>query len=61
MIEIISCPSCGKKARVEVIDETRSKVFNCPGCTARFSLVFNRDKAIEEMQRQHALAMDYPD
>jgi len=60
MTEVISCPSCGKKAMVEVDDKTRKKHFDCPDCTCRFSLVFNRDKIIEEMQICHMLAEDYP-
>lgn len=61
MIERISCLACGKKIEVEVNNETRKKHFECPYCTCRFSVVFNRGKIIEEIQRRYALAEDYPD
>ena len=56
----ISCPVCGKKAMVEVNDETRKRDFECPDCKCKFSLSFNRNLIIEEMQRSHYLAEDYP-
>lgn len=61
MKPIISCPSCGKRARVEVTEETRRMRFDCPGCGCKFSMVFNRDLIIDEMQKSHYLAEDYPD
>jgi len=58
--ETIACPACGKRAIVEVSETMRKKSFDCPCCECRFSLVFNRDLIIDEAQRSHALAEDYP-
>jgi len=59
-IEFISCPSCGKRARVEVVKEMRKYPAECPDCGCKFSVGFNRDLHTEEMQREYLLAEDYP-
>ena len=60
MRELISCPGCGKKAMVEVDENTRLKDFNCPSCSCRVRLVFNRNKIEDEMKQNYFLAKDYP-
>ena len=46
---------------IEINDKTRKVHFQCPYCTREFSIVFNRNKIIEEIQMQYSLAGDYPD
>ena len=58
--QTISCPSCGKKAIIEIQDEPTEKHIDCPGCTCRFSVAFNQGLHIADIQRRHALAEDYP-
>ena len=57
---IIFCPSCGKKAMIEIQDEPMEKHIECPGCKCKFRLAFNQDLHIEDIQKRHILAEDYP-
>ena len=55
MKKIIHCPACGEKIEAKIDNDTRKEYFRCPKCTCNFSLVFNLDKILKDIEIQYSL------
>ena len=54
----VRCPGCGKRATVEISEETRKLEFECPQCKTPFTLTFKTDE--EDNLASYVLAKDIP-